>query len=97
MPSQHSQRGWSFLVVLVALAIVAFLARESLLQYFGSATRAGAAGGDARLPPAARVPAGATQAIPAPTSAPVERARAVEGVVKQQVEALGRRIDDAPR
>lgn len=94
MQARGQQGGWAFLIVLVALAIVAYLARDSLMQVFGTLPRATAAG-DARLPPGARQAPDATQATPAP-AAPVERARAVEDVVRQQYEQMGKRID-APR
>ena len=94
MQARRQQGGWAFLIVLVALAIVAYLARDSLMQAFGTVARAPAVG-DARLPAGARPAADATQATPAP-SAPVERARAVENVVRQQYEQMGKRID-APR
>ena len=91
----HGQRGWSFLVILIALAIVAFLARDAIRQYFATLTSAPASL-ESRLPPAARVVPDPTQATPAP-SAPIERARAVEDVLKQQHEQLGKRIDGAAR
>ena len=94
MNARHQQGGWAFLIVLVALAIVAYLARDSLLQMFGTVTRATAVG-DARLPAGAQPESDATQATPAPAS-PVERARAVEDLVRQQSEQMGKRID-APR
>ena len=85
------QRGWAFLIVLVALAIVAFLARDALMAYFGSVTAATA-------PPVGRaVPAqDATQASPA-VQAPVERARGVEATVIQQAADLGKRVDERAR
>ncbi len=91
---RQRQGGWSLLIVLVALAIVAYLARDSVLLYIGTLNRV-APVGDARLPPGARPASDATQATPAPT-VPVERARAVEDVVRQQYEQMGKRID-APR
>jgi hypothetical protein len=94
MQSRGQQGGWAFLIVLVALAIVAYLARDSLMQLFGTVTRA-TASAESRLPPGAQPASDATQATPAP-AAPVERARAVEDVVRQQYELLGKRID-APR
>lgn len=92
MRSRRQQGGWAFLIVLVALAIVAYLARDSLMQMFGTVTRA-AGSGDARV--GAQPAPDATQATPAP-AAPIERARAVEGIVRQQFDQLGKRID-APR
>jgi hypothetical protein len=94
MNARRQQGGWAFLIVLVALAIVAYLARDSLLQMFGTLPRATAVG-DARLPAGAHPASDATQATPVP-AVPVERARAVEEVVRQQYEQTGKRID-APR
>ncbi len=94
MNARRQQGGWAFLIVLVALAIVAYLARDSLIQAFGTVTRATAAG-DARLPAGAQPPSDATQST-STHAAPVERARAVEDIVRQQHEQMGKRID-APR
>lgn len=94
MIAGRQQGGWTFLVVLVALAIVGYLTRESILRYVGTLNRSTVAA-DARLPAGAQPASDATQATPAP-SVPVERARAVENVLRQQHEQLGKRID-APR
>lgn len=94
MRARRQQGGWTFLIVLVALAIVGYLARDSILRYVGTFNR-NAAAGDARLPAGAQPVSDATQATPA-SSVPVERARAVEDVVRQQSEQMGKRID-APR
>ena len=94
MSGKSPQRGYAFLIVLIALAIVAFLSRDALMQYLGSFTRSAPI--ESRLPPGARPAADPTQATPAPTT-PVERARAVEDVVKQQHEQLGKRIDGVAR
>jgi hypothetical protein len=92
MHARGQQGGWSLLIVLVALAIVAYLARDSLLQAFGTLTRATTVG-DARLPAGAR-PAqdAATQATPV-LAAPVERAQAVEDLVRRQAEQMSKQID----
>jgi len=91
MRSRRQQGGWTFLIVLVALAIVGYLARDSILRYVGMLNR-GTAVGDARLPAGAQPASDATKPSPAP-SAPVERARAVEDVLRQQAEQMGKRID----
>jgi hypothetical protein len=92
----HARRvdgGWALLVVLVALAIVAFLARDALTAYLGGATRA--AGADAPRATAAR-DRGA-----APTDAavqrPIERARAVEETVARGAADRARALDDQGR
>jgi hypothetical protein len=95
MTQRSAQGGWAFVVILIALAIAAFLARDSLLSYFGTATRAAGAM-DSRLPPGARAATDATQSTLAP-AAPLERARGVEDLVQKQAEELGRRIDAADR
>ena len=94
MLAGRQQGGWTFLIVLVALAIVGYLARDSILRYVGTINRTTAAG-DARLPAGAQPVSDATQSTPAP-SAPVERARAVEDVLRRQADQMGKRID-APR
>lgn len=95
MIERRSQRGRGLLVVLIALAIVAFLSRDALLGYFGTATRAAAAG-DARLPAGARPSVDPTQATPMP-AAPIERARGVEDTIRQTYEARRERGDAAAR
>ena len=82
-------------IVLLALAIVAFLARDSLQRYFGMLT-GGSETIESRLPPAARPAADATSSTPTIT-APVERARAVEGVVQQQADDMAKRIEREAR
>jgi type II secretory pathway component PulJ len=91
MHARGRQGGWSLLIVLVALAIVAYLARDSLLQAFGMLSRAPTVG-NARLPAGVQPASDATQASPV-LAAPVERAHAVEDVVRRQAEQLGKRID----
>lgn len=88
------QRGWAFVIVLIALAIVAFLARDAIVAMLGTVTSAPAA--ESRLPPAARTPIDATQATPV-IATPVERARAVDGVVQQGDAALRERIEREAR
>jgi hypothetical protein len=89
------QRGWAFVVVLIALAIVAFLARDALRGYFGALTTASQTT-ESRLPPAARTALDPTQATPV-VATPVERAKSVEGIVQQQADELGRRIEREAR
>lgn len=88
------QRGYAFLVILIALAIVAWLARDSLGALLGNAAR----GPDlsSRLPAAAQPAADPTGAQPTP-AAPVERARAVEDLVRQQSEARMRQGEAASK
>jgi len=91
------QRGWvGMLVILIALAIVAWLSKDALLKYGmmaggGSTTtvKGGAATAGERTGSAA---AGAverldpTGSVPAPTGA-IDRARGVEGMVKGAAES----------
>ncbi len=88
MPSRSRQQGWAFLIVLIALAIVAFVARDALMQMLGVA----------RTAPAARsLPADpAAGATPAPPS-PVERARSIESTVQQGADERRRRVDEQAR
>ncbi len=88
------QRGYAFLVILIALAIVAWLARDSLVALIGNAAR----GPDLsnRLPPAAQ-PAADPTASQGTASAPVERARAVEDLVRRQSEARMRQGEAGSR
>ena len=94
----HRQRGWVGLVVLLlALVIVAMLAQTALKRY-------GLLGHNAaRSAEAARVPGAAAPREVDPTAAPpapldaLERARGVQGAVRQQAEDLGKRIDDAAK
>ena len=95
------QRGWVGLVVLLlALVIVAMLAKDALKEYGmlgGSPAAAQTQGGTAA---ASGGTGGAvdpgTASAPA-VAAPIERARAVEGTLRQQAEDAGKRIDDATR
>jgi Tfp pilus assembly protein PilX len=86
---RHRQRGWVGLVVIVlALAIVALIARTALKQY-------GLLDDPARGQPAA---AGASEAAQAAAVTPrnaLERAKGVEDMVKQGAAAQQKNIDDA--
>ena len=101
-PPAH-QRGWAGLVmILVALAIVAFLAKDALTGY-GLASRpavpakAGTPAERARAPGAGGVDALDLGSAPAaPASAP-ERARGVEDMVKQQADERATRLDAAAK
>jgi hypothetical protein len=88
--SRHRQRGWvGMIVLLLALLIVAWLAKDALHKYGlvpdaetvtrsatgGARTGSGAAGAVENADP--------TAAIPAPTN-PLDKARGVESMIKQQ-------------
>jgi hypothetical protein len=87
------QGGWALVVILIALAIVAFLSRDALTRYLGAA-RSGPTDASAR--PAGAVPAEPAGATPV-LAAPVERARAVEDAVGRQAADLARKIDREAR
>ena len=86
------ERGYALLIVLVALAIVGWLARDSIKQMFATVT--GGAGKSESRMQAAPPPVDATQATPA-AAMPVERARSVEDTVLQRAQQSGSRIDAA--
>ena len=80
------QRGWIGLVVmLVALAIVAMLAKTALEQYGLLGPAAGRASERSAISPAGQAPIDVGSEPPAPTTA-LERARGVESMVRQQAE-----------
>ena len=86
--SPGRQRGWiGIVVILVALAIVAILAKDALKGYgLGSspkaATQAGTPGERARAPGA--IGANDMDSAPTTPASALERARGVEDMVKQQ-------------
>jgi hypothetical protein len=90
---RRDEGGWGLLLVLVALAIVAFLARDVLTAYLGGATRA--AGADAARP--SEAPGHAAEA-PAPAmQRPVERARAVEDTVARGAAERAKALEERSR
>ena len=88
MALRRRQRGWvGLVVILLALVIVAVLARTALKQY-------GLLDDPAKAPAAA----GASEAAQAATVTPrnaLERAKGVEDMVKQGAAAQKQNIDDA--
>jgi len=80
-------------VVLVALAIVAFLARDAITAYLGGATRAAAT--DAARPAEAQGRA-AAPSKPAPQT-PVERARSVEDTVARGAAERAKALEERGR
>jgi hypothetical protein len=97
------QRGWmGIIVVLLALAIVAFLAKDALKKYGlvpGAAvtTKAGTPAERARAPGAMSGEALDLGAAPATPASALERARGVEDMVKQQAGERAARVDGAAR
>ena len=85
------ERGYALLIVLIALAIVGWLARDSIAQLFGSKTRgAGTAQSRVQLAP----PVDAVQATPSAV-APIDRARSAEDILLERAGQTGKRIDAA--
>jgi hypothetical protein len=88
--SPRRQRGWiGIVMILVALAIVAVLAKDALKAYgLGSApkatTKAGTPGERARAPGAIGAEAVDLDSAPTAPASALERARGVEEMVKQQ-------------
>ena len=81
------QGGWvGLIVILLALAIVAWLAKDALRQY----GMLSGPGKDAE-------PAGMQRSPPPALQAPMERVRALEDTVKRGAEAQSRQVDDATR
>jgi hypothetical protein len=90
-----TQRGWvGMLVLLLALAIVAWLAKDALRKYglvpdAETITKSATPGERAGSPAAGAVErADATATAPAPTS-PLDKARGVESMLKQQEDKRG--------
>jgi hypothetical protein len=93
------QGGWvGFIVLLLALAIVAWLAKDALKQYGlvpGPGKAAEPMGLKHNPTPAAQSDL-SNSATPS-FVAPIERARGVEDTLNRAAEAQSRRIDDATR
>jgi hypothetical protein len=96
------QRGWAGLVlILVALAIVAILAKDALKGYgLGTppaATKAGTPAERARAAGAGGIEALDLGSAPAAAASALERARGVEGMVKEQAGERAARGDGVTR
>ena len=93
------QGGWvGLIVILLALAIVAWLAKDALQQYgmlSGPGKGAEPAGMQHRPPSATATESSgvATPSLPAP----MERVRALEETVKRGAEAQSRQVDEATK
>jgi len=93
MDLRRTQGGWGLLIVLVALAVVAFLARDVLTAYLGGATQP--AGTDVSRPAA---PRGSGAAPPEPAmQRPVERARSVEETVARGAADRAKALEERGR
>jgi hypothetical protein len=99
------QRGWvGLIVVLLAVLIVAWLAKDALRDYGLLPSPHEETATDAREPTGLQrspTPAAVSESPPGGAStsyrAPLERARSVESTVTRGAEAQVRRIDDATR
>jgi hypothetical protein len=88
------QRGWAgLLVLLLALLIVAFLAKDAIVKYGLSGSTV--VGAPAKGGPTAVAPPGSAASIQSGT--PLQRARAADAFVQSQSEENKRRIDDAAK
>ena len=95
------QGGWvGLIVILLALAIVAWLSKDALKQYglLSGEGKVAEPTGLQRSPTPAAVSdfSGATAATPS-YQKPMERARGVEATVRQGAEAQSRQIDESTR
>ncbi len=88
MRASRPERGWVLVIVLIALALVAWLARDALLRLVPAATVATGTQAKRVAPPAED--ANAASPVPA---APVTRARGVEATVEQGAARLERDLD----
>ncbi len=96
------QRGWvGLIVLLLALLIVAWLAKDALRDYGLLAPDEPAEPREPTGLQRSPTPAAVSESPPGGAStsyrAPLERARSVESTVTRGAEAQGRRIDDATR
>ena len=103
MGSRARQRGWiGLVVVLLALVIVAVLAKDALKSYglvpgAAGTKKAGTAGERARAPGAVGAEAIDLGGVPSAPAAALERARGVEEMVKQQADERAARVDGAAK
>jgi hypothetical protein len=101
--TRAGQQGWiGLVVILLALAIVAILAKDALKQYgLGSggavATKAGTPGERVHAPGAVDAGGAGQGAAPSAPAAALERARGVEEMVKRQADEQAARGDGTTR
>ncbi len=100
MRTRQRQQGWlGMVVMLIALVIIAILAKDALKSYGmleGVPAEPGRQGERSRLPPAAvdaSPPSGGTPSF----QKPIERARGVEATVERQADDARRQIDGQTR
>jgi hypothetical protein len=90
MRARRGEGGRGLLVVLVALAIVAFLARDALTAYLGGATRAAGGNGSQTAPERDSAAAPRDPGM----QRPVERARGVEDAVARGAAERARALEE---
>ncbi|MEP7182855.1 MAG: hypothetical protein ABI886_11770 [Betaproteobacteria bacterium] len=96
------QRGWiGLIVMLLALVVVALLAKDALKEYGmqgGAGAPAGARTQRDRMPTPGAVPGDVDIAGALPSAGtPLERARGVEGMLQEQVTERARRAEEATK
>jgi hypothetical protein len=96
--SRHRQRGWAgLLVLLIALLIVGFLAKDALKQYglmsgLSSSERKSTAPADRLRNPGIGQAAPDMSSAPMAPTTPIEKARGVEDMIKQQAEERAQKM-----
>ena len=99
VPPPSRQRGWAgIIMILVALVIVAWLAKDALKGYglapvTGAKTKAGTPAERSRAPGAVGIEAFDPGAAPVGAPSALDRARGVEDMLKQQAAERAQRTD----
>ena len=94
--SRHRQRGWAgLLVIVIALLIVGFLAKDALKQYLtpgATSARTSTAPADRLRNPGLGDATPDMSSAPVAPATPMDRARAVEEMVRQQADERAKRM-----
>lgn len=92
--SRRRQRGWFGMVGLLVALVIAALLGKTLLQQMGllAGARLPQSAGRSAVSPAGEAPIDPTLAVPS-TTAPLDRARGVEGALQQQVQTMNRKAE----
>jgi hypothetical protein len=96
------QGGWFLIVVLIALAIAAYLYKDALKAYLGQSvppppTKAATPGERVRSPGAIGGEAMDMSSAPSASQAPMDRARGIEDTMKQQAQQRESQGDGSTR
>jgi hypothetical protein len=99
---RQRQGGWFLIVILIALAIAAYLYKDALKAYLMQSvppppTHAGTPGERVRSPGAIGGEALDVSSAPSAPQAPMDRARGIEDMVKQQAQQRENRGDGSTR